>query len=572
MRFLKRKLFFGIMMILIVFLICSCSFLVYSDFLKQNEIIKATYNASAVQAANKIALFLKIKDKASIIGYFDDTLLLGNTQYINIYSENDVFITIPDDENKRFSCSNSPNIVPISLFDKKIGKLEYCLESLTKPKIIPISLMLILLVGLFIITLILGYFFINKTTFSISNFLNDINNIDISNPHFPKEPDNLQCSYTEQLYGSVFNLIEKLNIAIRERKENEKLAAIGQTASILAHDVRKPFTSMKSMLSMIDKIKDNPSSMQKAKATVDETITHAESMISDILDFSREVEVETSPNGLSGLIDFSVRQAVQGKKDIFVTFEYNIENNLKPFADNERMVRVFVNIIGNAIEALKSYGNNENKNVWFYAKTITKNENNCIEIVIGNNGPQIPDEDIENLFESFFTKGKKSGTGLGLASAHKIVTLHNGTIEARNVDNRVESKSGVEFVITIPASDEIDEHNLEVLPKNTDEILFVKYEPLQEDTDEKLSFLEKQKKIKVVLLEDETLYRAFVRNTIEENDILSKVIRLYDADKVDACIELVKKESIDFAKSFPDMFYFRFFFLYSIEVPFILVS
>ncbi|MFH1728171.1 MAG: response regulator [Pseudomonadota bacterium] len=390
-------------------------------------------------------------------------------------------------------------------------------------------------------------------------------------------------------------MVKKVREAHKTIKNITALAAIGQTTSMLAHDVRKPFTSMKSILSMIDKIKDNPSSLKKAKKTVNETIAHVESMISDILNFSREVKVEVNPEGASGLIDFSVRQAVQGHKNISVDFEYDLKNDLKPLVDDERMARVFVNIIGNGIEALKSHQPSaisihlENSRsttsykpqatslIWLKTRNFMKDEKEFVEIIIGNNGPKIAEEDLKNLFESFFTKGKKAGTGLGLASAHKIVTLHGGTIEARNVvenkrtraqENKsarapehrctsmtdteyqtlnTEYKSGVEFVITIPASNEIDKHNLGILPKNTDEILFVEYEPLQEDTDEKLSFLLKQEKIKVVLLEDETLYRAFVRNTIESNEVLNKIITLYDADKVDECIDLVKKESIGFA-------------------------
>ncbi|MFH1728263.1 MAG: response regulator, partial [Pseudomonadota bacterium] len=366
---------------------------------------------------------------------------------------------------------------------------------------------------------------------------------------------------------------------------------MGQTTQMLAHDVRKPFTSMKSLLNMLDKFKKDPKALEKAKITVDQTIIHVEKMISDILDFSREVKLETKPEAIASLLDFSIRQAIQTYKDVTINFEYELNNKYKALLDDERMARVFANIIGNGIEALKSYqtlafsnqqeitGNPTSHHlqatslIWLKTKDVFKDEKGFVEIVIGNNGPHFKEDDIPNLFESFFTKGKKSGTGLGLASANKIVTLHEGTIEARNCEENkgtreqenmdtaenvnqsnteyqtpnTEYKTGVEFVITIPASVEKEKHNINILPKNSDEILFVKYEPNEEYLDKKLNFLSTHAKIKVVLLEDETLYRAFVRNAIETNETLSKLLILYDADKVDECIELVKKENIEFA-------------------------
>ncbi|MFH1729550.1 MAG: response regulator, partial [Pseudomonadota bacterium] len=379
------------------------------------------------------------------------------------------------------------------------------------------------------------------------------------------------------LYSEFSYLVEEYSCLIKEvesfqkkAEENAKLAAIGQTTQMLAHDIRKPFTSMKSMLSMIDKLKKDPKALEKAKTTVDHTIIHVEKMISDILDFSREMKLETKPEPIASLLDFSIRQTIQIYKDININFEYQLRNTKQALLDDERIARVFANIIGNGIEALKSnqksavsyqqeklkdtcstsYKPQATSSICFNTRDVRKKDNDFVEITIGNNGPKFKEEDIAHLFDSFFTKGKKSGTGLGLASAHKIVTLHGGTIEARNTKYEIrntECKTGVEFVITIPASKKTEKHNQDLLPKNTNEILFVKYEPLEEYLDKKLNFLSTHDKIKVVLLEDETLYRAFVRNAIETDETLSKLIILYDADKVDECIELVKKENIEYA-------------------------
>ncbi|MFH1727098.1 MAG: response regulator [Pseudomonadota bacterium] len=336
------------------------------------------------------------------------------------------------------------------------------------------------------------------------------------------------------------NSLENIITLEKQAKKNEQLAAIGQTTAALAHDIRKPFTSIKSMLSMIDKYKEDPEFLSKAKSTVNQTIVHVEKMISDILDFSREVKVEVRPEAIVNIIDFAIRYTSQAFKDLSLKFDYRLESKFKPLCDDERMVRVFGNIIGNAIEAI---GKKKNAIIWVYTKEIIKDDRTFVEITIGNNGPCFTDEDIPSLFKSFFTKGKKRGTGLGLASVQKIVLLHNGTIDARNVKDN----NGVEFVICLPASKEIEYHKTHYLPQDINEILIAHYVPKEDDYDAKLNFLSKQKNIKVALLEDETLYRAFVRNTIKNNEILSNLISLYDVNNVNDCIKLIEKENVDFA-------------------------
>ncbi|MFH1728681.1 MAG: transporter substrate-binding domain-containing protein [Pseudomonadota bacterium] len=337
-----------------------------------------------------------------------------------------------------------------------------------------------------------------------------------------------------------------LKKTIRKRTEELKLAqaakldAIGQTTAALAHDIRKPFTSIKSILSMFDKYKKDPKSLLKAKTMVNQTIIHVEKIISDILDFSREVKVEVKSEAIVSIIDFAIRFTSQSFKNVTVEFQYNLKNKFKPLCDDERMVRVFGNIIGNAIEAI---GKNEDGLIWVCTKDIEKNDKEFVEIKVGNNGPCFAEEDIPNLFKSFFTKGKKRGTGLGLASVEKMVVLHNGTIVARNALD----KRGVEFVILLPSSKETEEHKTYYLPKDINEILIAQYVPEEDNYDNKLHFLSDKDKIQVALLEDETLYRAFVRNIIQDNEVLNKLISLYDVNNVDDCIRLVEKEQIEYA-------------------------
>lgn len=326
--------------------------------------------------------------------------------------------------------------------------------------------------------------------------------------------------------------------------KGSKLAAIGQTTSMLAHDVRKPFAMLKSLLSILDVIKSNPSELGRAKSEVNTAIKHVESMLSDIMDFSREIKLEKSPHGLGNILDFSIRQAAQGFASSDIAFHYDIQNKLKPLVDEERIGRVFSNIISNAIEAITIIGKRTSGVITVSSRDIHVNNLPFVEITIGNDGPVFQQIDIPKLFESFFTKGKQKGTGLGLASVKKIVNLHDGEVTARN---RV-ADPGVEFQLQIPASPENEQLPTPSLPGNIKEILFEQRKLDDVNIDSAVSLLAQTgQTIKMLMLEDEALYRASVRNTIKTHEGLHQLLTLYEAKTVEDALKLIDKEGILYA-------------------------
>lgn len=326
----------------------------------------------------------------------------------------------------------------------------------------------------------------------------------------------------------------------RELARVTKLAAVGQTTAMLAHDVKKPFSMLKIVLKNFEKMKSNPNELKEAKKDVERSIKNVEGMVADIMDYSREVKLETKPCAITNILDFVVRETAQSFANCDISFKYNLKNQFMPLVDDERIARVFSNIISNAIEAITVIGKKDKGDITIDALDNEK----FIAIKISNDGPLLNEEDIPNLFESIFTKGKRKGTGLGLASAHKIVTLHDGKISARNT----EGKKGVEFIIELPVSKEKEKHDLSALPQNINEAVFSRIERDEAEFFLSLRTLSKQREIyKIVLLEDETLYRASVRNTIRTNKELDEMITLYEAEKVDDALELVEKEKVTHA-------------------------
>ena len=334
-----------------------------------------------------------------------------------------------------------------------------------------------------------------------------------------------------------FNQIAQAWKSERNRAvENERLASIGQTTSTLAHDIRRPFTLVRTILSSFEVFKDDQPRLNSAKQDVEKAISGVEAMVNDIMDFSREVKIQTKPTSLGGIFDFTIRQTLQSYPDPDIKLSYQLTASKKPLIDEDRLSRVFQNIIGNGVEAITVIGKKQAGTIFIETNDINKNNSSWVEIIIGNDGPPFPEGAVGKLFESFYTANKAKGTGLGLASAQKIVHLHDGVISARNKPNN----TGVEFVIHIPASSEEEQIDTKLLPKDSKEVFNIEEENLSELDKLLEKVVSSQSTYKILLLEDEHLYRAWVKNLLIKNEKLHKSVVLFDASTVEEALDLLK--------------------------------
>jgi len=349
----------------------------------------------------------------------------------------------------------------------------------------------------------------------------------------------LQKELLEEKHNQLLIVEERLEDARKQIVSKSKLAAIGETTAMLAHDVRKPFSQIKSLLSVLNQVKDDPSYINKAIQEIERSVKHVESMLSDVMDFSREVKLDVESVSIVNVIELSLRQLTQLPGDKVIKLKYSFSNKQKLMADQIRLSRVFINIISNAIDAVGDEGL-----ISFACSDVTINNKKMVQLVIANSGPFIQQDDLQKIFDPFFTKNKSRGTGLGLASAKKIVVLHEGNIGARN---NTENKT-VEFIITIPGSEVVDSYSVESLPESLRDIASPKSKNNMEQLEYNIQRLKQSHhKFKILLLEDEPLYRAAVRNTIKQSPALSEMITIYDAKSYDEAVVLVGHENLTHA-------------------------
>ena len=229
----------------------------------------------------------------------------------------------------------------------------------------------------------------------------------------------------------------------------ERLAALGELSAGLAHEIRNPLEGMQVFAELLKRKLDKRREGTELVDSIIREIKSLNGIITEFLDFARPTRFNFDHARISNIIDnaLSVSMPKLSKGNVRVHQHYD-KNDSDIQVDTDRMREVFLNMIINAQEAMVEGGN-----LHIYVRDVQEgaggNERNlkqCVEIEFTNDGPPIPLENIDKIFNPFFTT-KPQGTGLGLAIAHKVVEGHGGTI-------KVESKNGepTKFIIRLPAN------------------------------------------------------------------------------------------------------------------------
>jgi PAS domain S-box-containing protein len=242
--------------------------------------------------------------------------------------------------------------------------------------------------------------------------------------------------YAEHLEEMVEERTKELKESQERLVKSERLAAIGQLAAMVGHDLRNPLTGIKGaayylktkLSSKIDGI------AREMLEVIEKDVEYSDKIIGDLLEYSREIKLElteTTPKSILkdilGLI--TVPESVQ----ILELTESEPEIKI----DNNKIKRVFINIIKNAIDAMSEGG----------ILTIKSRESNGnLEISFADTGVGMSRETIEKLWTPLFTT-KAKGIGLGLPICKRIVEAHGGKISVETAIGK-----GTTFTIAIPVN------------------------------------------------------------------------------------------------------------------------
>lgn len=243
------------------------------------------------------------------------------------------------------------------------------------------------------------------------------------------------------------SLYEQQSDRIRKMYRTDRLAILGELAAGAAHEIRNPLTAIRSTIQYLSKdFQGNPEKEEMASELISE-VERINKIVQGLLSFARpsalnmsEVNIEQLINQTLLLINSSLH-----KEHIEVEFEY-FTNQTTIHADAEQLKQVLLNILINATEAMSK--NNESKPrtlIISIEKGVAINSKaRYLLLSFEDSGNGIPSEDIENVFNPFFTT-KEEGTGLGLAICYGIINRHEGEIEVTSTPGK-----GTCFHIKLP--------------------------------------------------------------------------------------------------------------------------
>jgi PAS domain S-box-containing protein len=263
--------------------------------------------------------------------------------------------------------------------------------------------------------------------------------------------------YADQLEVKVKERTKELVEAQTKLLKTERLAAIGELAGMVGHDLRNPLTGIAGAAYYL-KAKYTPNIDCRGRdmlEIIEKDIEHANKIINDLLEYSREMKlklVETDPKSM-------LKEAIasmQIPENIKVLDKTSSELKIK--VDTERMRRVLMNIIKNAVDAMPKGGNLTVKSEKIGEKMIMS---------FSDNGIGMPKEVLNKIWTPLFTT-KAKGMGFGLPICKRIVEGHGGRISAES-----KVRKGTTFTITMPIELEIKEENTQMWIA-TPELLAVK--------------------------------------------------------------------------------------------------
>ncbi|MDR2038649.1 MAG: histidine kinase [Bacteroidales bacterium] len=225
-------------------------------------------------------------------------------------------------------------------------------------------------------------------------------------------------------------LYEEQSSRVKKMYRADRLAILGQLAAGAAHEIRNPLTAIRSTIQYLGKGMDDPDKVEMVDELMEE-VDRINKIVQGLLSFSKPSELEMAEVDIRELLQQSLTllnsQITKGKVQVHLNIQ---AKNTKVEADASQLKQVFLNIMLNAIEAISG---DEEKHLTLSVESSKPVDMKFRNLIISftDNGKGILPEDIENIFNPFYTT-KVDGTGLGLPISYGIINRHGGELEVNS--------------------------------------------------------------------------------------------------------------------------------------------
>ncbi|NJM18296.1 MAG: GAF domain-containing protein [Richelia sp. SM1_7_0] len=249
-----------------------------------------------------------------------------------------------------------------------------------------------------------------------------------------------QCKFNQILEAEVARRTEELKAAQAKLLETERLAAIGEFASRIIHEIRNPFTTMKMGLNYFNKIDKSEASQMRLSLALEEA-DRLERLLKEILLYAKPQKLQLQAIDINEfltemleslrIMPFSTQRQIA-----FELKNYPPSTQLKVMGDKDKLKQIMINLVRNACEAI-SVG--ETVKI-----QLENNYKQQVSINICNGGEPISPEVLPKMTQPFYST-KASGTGLGLAIVKRIVESHNAELLIKS-----SSEKGTTISVKLP--------------------------------------------------------------------------------------------------------------------------
>lgn len=238
--------------------------------------------------------------------------------------------------------------------------------------------------------------------------------------------EKLQRSH-DQLTETVHTLRRELGEKNRLLERRNRLAALGEMAAGLAHEIRNPLGGIQLYASVLQKdLVDRENSLQVVKK-ISGGVKRLDALVGQVLSFSREMTANTALMDLPEVIEQAADDAAAVMRKRGVRCVVDGPRPMHVTADALLIGQAALNLMLNAAEAMDEGGTV----AVHFMKPPAHSDAKQFHLIVRDCGPGIPPHVLDRIFNPFFTT-KDTGTGLGLAIVHRIVEAHDGSIVAAN--------------------------------------------------------------------------------------------------------------------------------------------
>jgi len=240
----------------------------------------------------------------------------------------------------------------------------------------------------------------------------------------------------DEVERQVARMVSRQRVAL----EDEKLRSLEELSASIAHEIRNPITAAKSLVQQLGEDPSSSENVEYANIALQE-LDRVEKSISHLLRYAREEEMHPQQMKLVDAIESALETLRERLVAANVKVRRDFDSSGELIGDREQLRRVFINVIGNALDAFAEAKTPSPSLAIGVGENLGGSE---IWARVRDNGPGMDAETQARIFKPFFTS-KANGTGLGLAITRKLVDAHGGAIEVSSTPGQ-----GSEFTLHFP--------------------------------------------------------------------------------------------------------------------------